>query len=292
MNTIYNMYKRGLCALCLLTTVGMSVSAQQIRTSYFMQSSTARTTMNPAYRPERGYVSIPVLGAVGASYGTNGIAVDNFIYPKNGETVTFMDNSVNTESFLNGLKDENQVNMDFGTQVLSGGWYAGKGFWTVDVSIKGLANIRAPNAVDPELYPLVVGRMFAGGAPREGGVDVPGHGLVHVALVETQGEHLVVRVQLLDLQRHHDIALGAGTPLVLLGLLARIDLDDDFVHRHDFHVIGIVGVAEQVVVVDAFHASEMDRIDHIGRYFHARRRVLVAYWKVGEFLSKETEHAS
>ena len=50
MNTIYNMYKRGLCALCLLTTVGMSVSAQQIRTSYFMQSSTARTTMNPAYR--------------------------------------------------------------------------------------------------------------------------------------------------------------------------------------------------------------------------------------------------
>ena len=57
MNTIYNMYKRGLCALCLLTTVGMSVSAQQIRTSYFMQSSTARTTMNPAYRPERGYVS-------------------------------------------------------------------------------------------------------------------------------------------------------------------------------------------------------------------------------------------
>ena len=141
------MYKRGLCALCLLTTVGMSVSAQQIRTSYFMQSSTARTTMNPVYRPERGYVSIPVLGAVGASYGTNGIAVDNFIYPKNGETVTFMDNSVNTESFLNGLKDENQVNMDFGTQVLSGGWYAGKGFWTVDVSIKGLANIRAPKTL-------------------------------------------------------------------------------------------------------------------------------------------------
>ena len=103
--------------------------------------------MNPAYRPERGYVSIPVLGAVGASYGTNGIAVDNFIYPKNGETVTFMDNSVNTESFLNGLKDENQVNMDFGTQVLSGGWYAGKGFWTVDVSIKGLANIRAPKTL-------------------------------------------------------------------------------------------------------------------------------------------------
>ena len=147
----------------------------------------------------------------------------------------------------------------------------------IGAEIGATVEVAAVLAVDPELYPLVVGRMFAGGAPREGGVDVPGHGLVHVALVETQGEHLVVRVQLLDLQRHHDIALGAGTLLVLLGLLARIDLDDDFVHRHDFHVIGIVGVAEQVVVVDAFHASEMDRIDHIGRYFHARRRVLVAY---------------
>lgn len=89
MNTIYNMYKRGLCALCLLTTVGMSVSAQQIRTSYFMQSSTVRTTMNPAYRPERGYVSIPVLGAVGASYGTNGIAVVILFIRRMDETVTF-----------------------------------------------------------------------------------------------------------------------------------------------------------------------------------------------------------
>ena len=83
MNTIYNMYKRGLCALCLLTTVGMSVSAQQIRTSYFMQSSTARTTMESGVSSRERLCLHSGIRCGGASYGTNGIAVDNFIYPKN-----------------------------------------------------------------------------------------------------------------------------------------------------------------------------------------------------------------
>ena len=56
-----------------------NVGIRPANTNFLLHAiSTARTTMNPAYRPERGYVSIPVLGAVGASYGTNGIAVDKF----------------------------------------------------------------------------------------------------------------------------------------------------------------------------------------------------------------------
>lgn len=147
MNTIYNMYKKGFCTLCLLASVGLSVSAQQVRTSYFMESSTMRTALNPAFRPDRGYVSIPVLGTVGAAYGTNGVAVDNFVYSRNGQTVTFLDQSVSSQEFLGGLKDQNQVNVDFATKILSGGWYAGKGFWSVDVSIKGLTNLRAPKSL-------------------------------------------------------------------------------------------------------------------------------------------------
>lgn len=147
MNTTYIKSAKSLLALALLTFIGASASAQQLRTAYFMQNSPARTALNPAFRPERGYVSIPVLGAVNASYTTNGIAVDNILFPKDGKTVTFMDNSVNTESFLNNLNDNNQINADFGTQILSGGWYAGKGFWTVDVSLKGLANVRVPKTM-------------------------------------------------------------------------------------------------------------------------------------------------
>ena len=147
MNTTYIKSAKSLLALALLTCIGASASAQQLRTAYFMQNSPARTALNPAFRPERGYVSIPVLGAVNASYTTNGIAVDNILFPKDGKTVTFMDNSVNTESFLNNLNDNNQINADFGTQILSGGWYAGKGFWTVDVSLKGMANVSVPKTM-------------------------------------------------------------------------------------------------------------------------------------------------
>lgn len=57
----------------------------------------------------------------------------------------------------------------------------------IGAEIGATVEVAAVLAVDPELYPLVVGRMFAGGAPREGGVDVPGHGLVHVALDGNSG---------------------------------------------------------------------------------------------------------
>lgn len=144
MNTIFNRQVKGLLTLVLCLFIGTSVSAQQLRTSYFMQNSPLRTAQNPAFRPERGYVSIPVLGGVNAAYTTNGVALDNILFSKDGRLVTFMDKSVNTESFLSGLKDRNQVNTDFGTQILSGGWYAGKGFYSVDISVKGLASIGVP----------------------------------------------------------------------------------------------------------------------------------------------------
>lgn len=147
MNNIYTKSATCLLTLALSAVIGTSVSAQQIRTSYFMQNSPLRTALNPAFRPERGYVSIPVLGGVNASYTTNGIAVDDLLFPKDGKLVTFMDNSVGTESFLNNLNDRNQINGDFGTQLLSGGWYAGKGFWTVDLSVKGMANAGVPKTM-------------------------------------------------------------------------------------------------------------------------------------------------
>lgn len=147
MNTTFRLYTKSLLTFVLLACAGSLAFSQQLRTAYFMQNSTTRTALNPAFRPERGYVSIPVLGGVYGSYSTNGVAVDNLLFPKDGKLVTFLDNSVNTESFLKGLNDQNQINADFGTQILSGGWYAGKGFWTVDLSLKGLANIRAPKSM-------------------------------------------------------------------------------------------------------------------------------------------------
>lgn len=143
---IYKLNMR-ICILALLVLVSISVSAQQIRTSYFMDKSTVRTALNPAFRPERGYVSIPILGSMNVSYGSNGIAVSDMLYPKNGELVTFLDQSVSADQFLKKLKKNNQINTEFSTSILAAGWYSGKGFWTVDLGLKALTSARVPKTL-------------------------------------------------------------------------------------------------------------------------------------------------
>ena len=138
-----NMILTGTLMFCSV----FSTTAQQVKTSYFMKSSNVRTHLNPAFQPERGYVSIPVLGGIQADFSTNGVVLDNFIYPVNGKTVTFMDNAVDTEAFLKNLKENNQLNMNAYTTILSAGWYKGQGFWTVDLSLKGQANASVPKSM-------------------------------------------------------------------------------------------------------------------------------------------------
>lgn len=133
--------------LFLVCVSGAPLAAQQMRTSYFMDKSLVRLSMNPAFRPQRGYVSIPVLGSVGASYTSNGLTVDDLFYSKGDKLVTFMDGSVDADAFLKRLKKSNQFNVDFNTSLLSAGWYAGRGFWTADVSLKGLSSLRAPKTL-------------------------------------------------------------------------------------------------------------------------------------------------
>lgn len=146
-NRIRN-YAKGcfILAIALLTNVS-SLSAQELRTSYFMKSSTVRTLQNPAFRPERGFVSIPVLGMVSPNFSTNGISLDQIIYPKGNGSVLFLDPSVDANRFLNGLKDVNQLNAGVSMSILSAGWYSGKGFWTVDLSVKTLANVGIPKSL-------------------------------------------------------------------------------------------------------------------------------------------------
>lgn len=133
--------------LLIAASFTLSAKAQQLRTSYFMDKSIVRTSLNPAFRPERGYVSIPVVGSLGATYTSNGVAVNDLFYPKGGKLVTFLDGSVETNAFLKRLKKNNQFNVDFNTSILSAGWYAGKGFWSADISVKGNTSVRIPKTL-------------------------------------------------------------------------------------------------------------------------------------------------
>ena len=148
MNNKYTHYKATLLATVLCFLIGASeLSAQQSRTSYFMKGSTVSTLQNPAFRPDRGYLSIPVLGGINPSFTTNGLTVDQLVYPKGGETVLFLDPSVDTDQFLKGLKTDNRIHSSMHTQILGAGWYSGKSFWTIDLSLWANASLSTPKSL-------------------------------------------------------------------------------------------------------------------------------------------------
>lgn len=60
----------------------------QTPSAYFMEGSTFRSQLNPAFAPLRGYVNIPVLGGVQVNVSGN-LSVSDIFYPVNGSLVTY-----------------------------------------------------------------------------------------------------------------------------------------------------------------------------------------------------------
>ena len=86
-----------LCFVSVLMLLAASgASAQQYRTSYFMEGSTMRGYLNPALRPDRGYVYIPVLGTTSVNFNSNALTFKTIFYPvgDNGQLVSLLDDRV------------------------------------------------------------------------------------------------------------------------------------------------------------------------------------------------------
>ena len=133
--------------LACLSCGFLTAAAQQLRTAYFMDKATLRTSMNPAFRPVRGFVAIPAAGSVSAMYASNGMALGDLFYRTDGRLVTFMDPSVPAESFLRRLKTNNQLNADIATEIVSAGWFSGHGFWTIGIGVKGTVSGNVPKSL-------------------------------------------------------------------------------------------------------------------------------------------------
>ncbi|MFI3331020.1 MAG: DUF5723 family protein [Rikenellaceae bacterium] len=137
--------KKYLLLIILSLAVFTSVSAQNIRTSYFMQGATMRTELNPALAPTRGYLNLPIISGNYIDITTGSLSVSDFLYPSNGELVTFLDPSVSSEDFLSGLSKMNSVGMDYKTNILGFGWYTKKrSFWSFDMSLRTSISMTVP----------------------------------------------------------------------------------------------------------------------------------------------------
>lgn len=125
-----------------------TTSAQVTQTDYFMKSSYLRTSLNPAMRPNQGYIVIPMLPNIGASVKTNTLNLDHLTTPlANGQRATFMHKDVDANTFLADIADNNYAMADVNYRIAGVGFYKGDKFWSVDLGLRVHADLNIPKSV-------------------------------------------------------------------------------------------------------------------------------------------------
>ena len=119
----------------------LSLQAQFLRTSYFMEGTQYRLQLNPALAPVRGFVHLPVIGQANGMIHSNSMSHSDVIEMVKNKTQS---DYFTNETFINNLKDVNNVNMSVGTDLLTVGWWQGKGFWSINWDVKADGNAVVP----------------------------------------------------------------------------------------------------------------------------------------------------
>jgi len=123
-------------------------AAAQNPTAYFMEGSTFRTQFNPAFAPLRGYVNVPVLGGIEVGM-SNSLALDDFLYRRNGKLVTLFDRSVSAGDALGGLKSDNLLGTELRTNIIGFGKFTRnhKNFWAFDINVRASTELNLPKSL-------------------------------------------------------------------------------------------------------------------------------------------------
>lgn len=122
-------------------------SAQQYRTSYFMEGSTMRGYLNPAFRSDRGYIYIPVIGTTSLNFNSNAFALNTIFYPtQDGRLVSILDDAVTWDMIESNLKKQNTIGIDLHTALLGTGFHVGRGFVTLEFGLDVDGGIGLPKS--------------------------------------------------------------------------------------------------------------------------------------------------
>jgi len=153
--------------------------AQTVNTGYFMKSQYNKTSLNPALRPEQGYLVIPVLPNLSVDLKTNTFNLENFIFPGkgvNGKSATFLNENVSAGDFLKNISNNNYLNFDFSYTLFGIGFYKGDGFWNIDLGVKSNVDFNLPR----DLF-----KFAKQGLAFEDGSSVAGYDLKNIRGIAT-----------------------------------------------------------------------------------------------------------
>lgn len=140
---------RYMAAALTMAAAILPTSAQELRTSYFMETSNYRHQMNPALldSPYVGLlfsnINIGMTGNIGAKqfiFDTNGLSG----YTGNYRYTTFMDPNVDAKTFLNKLHDKNRFDLYLNYNLFSVGFKAWGGVNLLELNLRSNTNLTLP----------------------------------------------------------------------------------------------------------------------------------------------------
>lgn len=131
--------------IALFAVSDVMAQTQNSRSAYFLEGSTYRHELNPAFMGERGYVSLPGLGNLTVGAQSTGGVGDFIFKKKNGDLTTFMNEEVSSKEFLKGLPKRLKVGANLDETILSLGFHAWGGFNTFGISVKSNTNASMPD---------------------------------------------------------------------------------------------------------------------------------------------------
>ena len=138
------MRRRYILMIVAFMLLPLMAGAQALKGSYFLDNSLYRNRLNPAFAPRASYFSLPVISNFGVGvYGNIGPA--DFLYPKNGELYTYLNQNVTVHEFAKNLPKRPVIDIDVDTDILNFGFFTAKdSFWSFDLGLRVDGQIGLP----------------------------------------------------------------------------------------------------------------------------------------------------
>lgn len=244
--------KLSIFALALLVMVPAVISAQSLKSDYFVTASYDRIKLNPAFAPHNGYIGLPLVGDLYLNVGSN-MAVNTFLIPLNdgsGKLGTFMHPDVSPERFLSNLESQNYLHADFSTSLFSYGRYTAdrNGFWNMGFSMRTESDVNIPY----EFFDF----MKSGMTSDNTHYSISGMGLTQSVYMQFSAGY----------SRRINDNLRIGANIKILSSLIRMDLDID---RMDITMTPDEWIIDTETSLDvaakgfSFEKDEEDRISSV-----------------------------
>lgn len=109
------MRRIGCKAMLLLGSImvlGGTAQAQYLRSSYFMEGTSARLQLNPGLQPTKGYFNMPIIGSINMSASSNVLGTSDIIDILNSGSDLY-----SNDKLFDRLKTDNRLNVNLNTGI-------------------------------------------------------------------------------------------------------------------------------------------------------------------------------